>query len=48
MWEGYLAEGAWNCEFHFEMDGVETLHFWWEATTSGKLRTHCTVRCGDP
>ena len=42
MWESYLVEDTWNCDFHFEMDGVETLHFWWQATTSRKLR-NCAV-----
>jgi hypothetical protein len=36
MWDSYLVDEAWNCDFHFDMDGVETLHFWWQATTSGK------------
>jgi len=38
MWDSYLAENGWDCDFHFEMDGVETLHFWWQATTNGMLQ----------
>jgi hypothetical protein len=46
MWKSYLGEETWNCDFHFEMDGVETLHFWWQATTSRALRNFAMVAGG--
>jgi len=33
IWDIHLADGPSNYDFHFEMGGVETLHFWWGATT---------------
>jgi len=48
IWDSYLGDDGWNLDFHFEIDGVETLHFRRWATTSGKLGNHCSMSCGDP
>jgi hypothetical protein len=41
-----LADDTWNQDFRFDMDGVETLHFWWQATTSRALRNFAMVAGG--
>jgi hypothetical protein len=45
LWDNYLAEHAWNSGYHFKMDGVETLHFWWEATATADRRNRAIVAC---
>jgi hypothetical protein len=46
MWESRLADDTWNQDLRFDMDGVETLHFWWQATTSRALRNFAMVAGG--
>jgi hypothetical protein len=47
IWECYLAADAENYDFHFEMGGVETLHFWWQATTSGTVQIGSAAASGE-
>lgn len=48
IWDSYLGEDGRNRDFHFEMDGVETLHLRRWATTSGKLQIQRALGCCHP